>query len=139
MPPDVTVSEAARALRRSPATVRRWIQQGAPTVALGGPGRGKGSRLNLGAVAEWKTRKEGLQVAPTAERELLDAIGRGLLHSFTKCPPGHDEAVWQALKIGSRRAAVLLTEAYVTVAREVTGREPDYYPPAIHNLQRCAR
>src|SRR5688572_9582041 len=49
-----TLSEAAARLGKSPATLRRWIAEGAPCVAPGAAGRGRGAVIDIEAIRRWR-------------------------------------------------------------------------------------
>lgn len=94
------VSAAARELGISPETLRLWIRSGCPALP-GGPGRGKGSRVNVAAVRVWRDRK-----ASSSEGQLraiasvaLDFYRRGMEPDV----PGQ-----RILGISNARAAALL-------------------------------
>ena len=49
----LSLAEAAPVLGTSPESLRRWIRKGCPAT-LGGPGRGKGSHVDVDQVLEWR-------------------------------------------------------------------------------------
>jgi len=48
------ISDAARALDVSPATLRRMLAQGAPAARTGGKGRGRCTLVDPAAIAAWR-------------------------------------------------------------------------------------
>jgi hypothetical protein len=133
--PAVTLTVAARELEKSPATLRRWIAAGAPTVRLGEAGRSKGSLVIVSDLIAWRAAQEGIKVSAAHD---LDAIARGLLEAYSRGNGGNSDPVWRELGVPSGRAAVVLAEAYVSIVRALAGREPQEYPAAIETLHKCA-
>lgn len=106
MPPrpreGVPVATAARLLGRHPATIRRWIARGAPTVVLGQVGRGRGSRVDPDAILRWRSPA----VARRADREVLALIATALWSTLRR------DAVHERVGIAERAAAAVLVLAY---------------------------
>jgi len=49
----MSINKAARALNKTPSTIRRWVQKGCPCISPSETGRGKGAILNLDDVITW--------------------------------------------------------------------------------------
>jgi hypothetical protein len=52
--PAVPIRQAAQALGKSPATIRRWISDGAPCARPGTAGRGRGALVEVAALERWR-------------------------------------------------------------------------------------
>ncbi|MCC6543093.1 MAG: hypothetical protein IT392_01150 [Nitrospirae bacterium] len=77
----VKITQAAKELRKTPSTIRRWIRQGCPTVQLGETGR-EGSLVILEDIKLWRA---GIQrnddiVMDKVAIALLDALKRDGVH-----------------------------------------------------------
>lgn len=62
------------------ATIRRWIQAGCPTLVPGSRGPGRGARLDLHAVKQWRGRASG-QAGMTSD-EVVQRIAAALLSAL---------------------------------------------------------
>jgi hypothetical protein len=62
----VSLADAAAELELDVATVRRWIQAGAPCDEPGSAGRGKGARVRVDALRRWRRSREAEAPAPAA-------------------------------------------------------------------------
>ena len=63
----VLLAEAAEAIGKSEATLRRWIARGAPTVRLGGPGRAHGFLVDIADLRRWRAREVDKTAATNRE------------------------------------------------------------------------
>jgi hypothetical protein len=134
----ITVREAALEFGVDPSTVRRWItgENGPPCARPGQPGRGRGALVNLEDLRRWRAQRAGIVVASAGVD--LDGVARGLLAAFKRGNAGETDPIWRQLGDKSNRGALILSEAYTSIAREVTGREPETVPPEIETLRKCA-
>lgn len=134
--PVVSLTEAARQLEVHPSTLRRWTSdEDCPCESAGEPGRGKGAKYIVENVRRWRARKHGVELRSELDLELL---AEGLLAAHRRGNRGETRPLHEELGIPSARAAVLYAEAYVSIVRTLTGREPIGYPPAIETLHACA-
>lgn len=117
MKKSVTVAEAARALRKSPATVRRYVQAGAPCVSPGEVGRGKGALIDIDALQQWLANRAAPGLASSAQSIQLEQIAESLWRVLR-----NDRAA-EKLALSERQAAGLLLLAYERLAKDLT-REP---------------
>jgi hypothetical protein len=125
----VTIAQASRALDRSPATIRRWIAAGAPTVSLGKEGRGNGSRVNVKALAHWRSKVEGATTA-----EVLHQVARSLKDVQQRNAVGFDVTAARLLGLSDHVAAALLVEVFERIALTMTAAIPDPLPADIQHL-----
>jgi hypothetical protein len=72
----VSVREAAKRFAVDPATVRRWLASGCPSIRSGRKGPGRGAVLDVAAVAAWRGRASG--PAGLAVEEVLERIAAAL-------------------------------------------------------------
>lgn len=123
---EVTINKAAIALGKSPSTVRRWIQKGAPTVRPGEVGRGKGSIVRVKDLLQWR----GAVQVPYKER--LDFIAGVLMDCLRR------DEVGERIEITRRQAAGLLALVYERYHKNLTHEPLDRkeLPPEIKQL--CA-
>lgn len=70
------IVEAAKALKKNPATLRKWIQQGAPCLEPGEVGRGHGAQVDLAALQRWRARKLMLKTSERDDGEILVLLAR---------------------------------------------------------------
>jgi hypothetical protein len=54
----LTVEAAAKELRRSTVTIRRWLAEGAPCVRPGRSGRNGSALVDVAALRAWRARNE---------------------------------------------------------------------------------
>ena len=81
----ISITKAARALNRTPSTLRRWVQKGCPCVRPGEVGRGKGAILNLQDVITWRGGGGVFQASDDERLEflagvLMDVLRRDEIH-----------------------------------------------------------
>lgn len=137
MPDALRLHEAAKQLGRSPATLRRWIAQGAPTVFLGREGRGCGSLVNIGDLQRWR---RGGDLSTPDNTDSLARLSITLWRVF-KCDSGVGDAGYPAhrlLGIRDYQAAALLVEVYERYVQDLIGSVPDL-PPEIQLLVSLVR
>src|SRR5690349_11962605 len=74
----VTLAQAAQALGERTKTLRRWVRNGAPVVAMGRKGRGYATLVDLEQIRSWRQSQ-------TSQRQLLEFASRipGLLSDAT--------------------------------------------------------
>jgi hypothetical protein len=138
----VTTATAARAFGKSPATIRRWILQGAPCARRGESGRGRGALLDLEQVRAWRAARAGIaDVKHGADlNDTLNRIAKGLWRAFKRGTRGESEPTWSRLGDKSSRAAIMYADAFLSIVFELTGTEPspETLPAEIQTLQKCA-
>lgn len=128
----VSVKEAARVLRKSPMTLRRWIKAGAPCVSLGEVGRGHGAIVDLDAIQRWRAAQVAPGLTDTAQAVQLDQLAESLWRVLRS-----DEAD-RKVGISERQAAGLLLLAFERLSKDLTHRAVDLegLPPRMKQL--CA-
>ncbi|HJW87062.1 MAG: hypothetical protein A2132_06265 [Nitrospirae bacterium RBG_16_43_11] len=109
------INKAAKALNRSPSTVRRWIQQGAPTVRLGSVGRDNGSLVNIADIQRWR----GGGAVTANDDELLARLAIALLDTIRR------DEIHISVNISERDAASLLVLVYQRYYRNLTNEQVD--------------
>ena len=77
----MSVREVASFFQVDPSTVRRDIQRGCPVLSRGSRGPGRGARLDLHDVKQWRGRASG-QAGLTPD-EIMQRIAAALLDSLT--------------------------------------------------------
>lgn len=109
----VRVNVAAQILGVDGATIRRWLQQGAPVVSDRRP-----RLVDPEALRQWRQGSDALEAF---ERAMLDTLKRD---------GGEGSTVPQLLHIADSKAAMLLLATYERMHRELTGKdlEPPYSP-----------
>lgn len=83
----VSVREAARHFGIDPSTIRREIQRGCPVLCRGSRGPGRGARLDVNAVEQWRRAQgRGRASGPTGltPDEVLQRIAVVLLDSLNQ-------------------------------------------------------
>lgn len=134
MPEPVSVATAALQLGRRPSTVRRWIAQGAPTVALGKEGRGNGSLVDVAALQRWRARASADVCTNDADAVQRLAV---LLWNVFKRDAGVGDSGFSAhrlLGIREHQAAAYLAHIFQRAARDWTGSDSVAQPDEIKNL-----
>lgn len=106
----VPLKDAARQLGKSEATLRRWIQRGAPTVSLGSCGRGKGSTVDPEALRRWKT---GGGAGPD-RKDLPETIATALWDTLRR------DEVHLRIGVAEGQAAGLLALAFERIWKNLT-------------------
>lgn len=129
----VTLAHAAREIGVAESTVRRWVRQGAPTVALGRVGRGCGSRVNIVDLRRWRHGA----AADRAADEFLDVLATAL-HDFHRRDTGLDAPAHRTIGIPAKMAAAYLTLAFGYCALQIVGHETEL-PLGIQRLFEIAR
>jgi len=133
-----TLRTAARLLHRSPATLRRWVRLGAPTVRPGEAGRGNGSLVEVTALSEWRVQRAGavLPADRAAAYLALQIASSGIWRAFTKPPEGSAVQLWKALGLPRDEVGALLLQVFEEIARQATGHPvaDDELPAEIRRL-----
>lgn len=101
--------EAARELGRSPATLRRWIGEGAPCASPGGPGRGRGALVDVAALRRWRA----LGGAPAVQHEEWLALVAEALLAY------HREHEHRVIGLRDAAAAAYLHDLFCFIERRV--------------------
>lgn len=124
----VSLKAAAAALGKSEATVRRWVQAGAPCASPGAAGRGKGALVDVAAIARWRSG-----TAEPGHAELLAKLSAALWNVFKRDAglgdPGHI-----ALGMRDYQAAAYLALVFERCARDLTGSVPEPLPAEMRDL-----
>src|SRR5580693_2208330 len=110
MPEPVSLRVAAAALGVNECTVRRWVQQGAPCVRAGAPGRNCGALVDLAAMRRWRAERAGAEIAVPGDSVIRETIARGLLAAFKRGNGGKTDPMWRQLGVNSSRAALIISE-----------------------------
>jgi hypothetical protein len=106
--------EVARAMGKSPDTVRRWVSAGCPTISRGGRGRGRAAVLDLDEVRRWHNVQEA------DKGDLLADVGRLMLEFFRRGDePG--AAGHRVLGIPAHVAAAHLAFLYEHLSVQLAG------------------
>lgn len=126
--PGVPVAEAARILKRHPATVRRMIARGAPCIRPGEVGRNKGALIDMAAFQRWRARDLGALALD--DKDLLQRVALALWDTLRR-----DEA-HHRVGISERQAAGVLALVYERIHKNLTHRPLDVLPEEIKRL--CA-
>jgi hypothetical protein len=128
----VSVAEAARLLRKSPMTIRRYIKAGAPCLELGGVGRGHGARVDLDALQRWRANKAAPGVTLTQQAIRLDDMAESLWRVL------RNDAAADKLGISERQAAGLLLLTYERLAKDLTQKPVDLADLPARMKQLCS-
>jgi hypothetical protein len=126
----IKIEQAAEALGVAPATVRRWVREGAPCIELGTAGRGKGSLVDLAELRRWRA---GGALGERSDREQLEHLPRMLL-DFWRRDSGLDGPAHRDLGISDRAAAAYLDVLFQYICRRLD-QEPADLPPEIERLR----
>jgi hypothetical protein len=117
----VPLKVAARQLQVSQRTLQRWATEpGFPIAQEGGPGRGKGARVNVDAIKQWRCSSSNIvHIEPAKD---LRAITRlALAFHRQGQDPGH--LGQRSVGISDSQAADYLTQFVVFVAMRLGGTE----------------
>jgi len=112
----ISINRAAKVLNKTPSTLRRWIQKGAPTVKLGSVGRDNGSLVNIADLQRWRG---GGVTATENNDELLSRLAVALLDTIRR-----DEAHIR-VGISEKQAASLLVLVYQRYYRNLVNEQVD--------------
>ena len=132
-----SLAEAAKQIGCSPSTIRRWVREGAPTVSLGGAGRGNGSMVDVRALQRWRAGAEGCAADP----EILQRLAASLWDVFKRDGGVDDDRARPAhlaFGISDTQAASYLWAIFDRCARDWTGRVPDPLPSEIKTIAALA-
>jgi hypothetical protein len=112
----LSLTEAANALGVHVATLRKWIRQGAPTLALGSVGRTHGTQVDPEAVKLWRAQRAVPSLTHTAQADTLQTVAVALFDTLKR----DDLAATAGLTDGQAAMAVLMVfeRAYKNVKRE---------------------
>lgn len=121
----ITLEEAARELKKSPSTLRRWVRRGCPTVSLGQAGRGKGSIVRLSDIQRWRAGN-----AEVSQDERLQFLAICLMDCYKR------DEIHRRIGITAREAAGLLAFVYERYYKNLTHEPLDTnnLPPEIKQL-----
>jgi len=114
-----SVTAAARVLRKSPMTLRRWIKDGAPCVSEGAVGRGHGAIVDLDAIQQWRAAQAAPGLVEQSQAIQLDHLAESLWRVFK------NDAVAAKVGIAERQAAGVLLLTYERLAKDLTHRPVD--------------
>ncbi|HBO83540.1 MAG TPA: hypothetical protein DD641_00820 [Deltaproteobacteria bacterium] len=120
------INRAAKVLNKTPSTLRRWIQKGAPTVKLGSVGRDNGSLVNIADLQRWRSGGH----AAASDDERLQFIATVLMDAFKR------DEIHLRIGITARDCAGLLALVYERYHKNLL-REPldsKELPPEIEQL-----
>lgn len=122
----ITISSAARMLKRSESTIRRWVQRGCPCVRPGETGRGKGAILNLSDVMRWR----GGGVAEISPDERLQSVATVLMDCLKR------DGIHERIGITGRELAGLLVLVFERYYKNLLHEpvNPEKLPPEIVQL-----
>lgn len=126
----ITLTEAAKQMNRSAATLRRWVQQGAPTVTPGYVGRGHGALVDPAALQRWRYG----EVSQAGEAEQVALLAQAF-SDFFRHDSGINAPAHRTLGIRDREAAALLATLFEYTARRITGHDLETLPPEIARLR----
>jgi len=115
----VSVAQAARVLRKSTMTLRRWIKDGAPCVVLGEVGRNHGGLVDVDAIQQWRASQAAPGLTVQAHTIQLDALAESLWRAL------RNDGVAEKVGISERQAAGLLLLTYERLAKDLTHRPVD--------------
>lgn len=127
-----SITVAARELEVAPVTVRRWIAEGAPCIAPGASGRGRGALVEVEALRRWRATRS---VAGQDLEELDSAIAAGLWSAYFRPAPGESDSVWKLAGVRREAAALILATAFDAIFRERFRCNPRDFPPQIAKLR----
>lgn len=124
----IPITQAAKILRRHPATIRKWIAAGAPTVEHGSVGRGKGSLVRVDELRRWRAGS----VAAIDDEALFQRLAVALEDTIKR------DAVHERVGIHEGQCAGVLALTFERLSRNLMQRQVDLdrTPPEIARL--CA-
>ena len=123
----IRINKVARTLKKSPSTIRRWVQHGCPCVRPGEVGRGKGAILNLNDVITWRG---GGQAQKLSDDEHLAFIAGVLMDCFRR------DAIHEPIGVTVNKMAGMLVLIYERYHKNLTHEPVDRQklPPEIAQL-----
>lgn len=127
--------QAAAELRVSPRTLRRWLRQGAPTVARGRRGRGGRALVDPRAIAAWRLSCEAVEHADLEvfAAELPELVADAMLEAFREVDGPHKRA---AAGVLAGAWYVVTVRALDRLRRDVPElRDPEVLPAQIGHLR----
>jgi hypothetical protein len=80
----MTLIQAAKQLNIHPATLRKWIARGCPTVSLGEVGRGHGSEVDLHQIQLWRAQQAVPSFSQAAHNDTLQLLTVALLDTLKR-------------------------------------------------------
>ncbi|WP_447603035.1 hypothetical protein [Nitrospira sp. Nam80] len=118
----VSIRQAARQLKRSPHTIRRWLRQGAPYTDRGTGTKGHGARVDPEALEQWYGRTRGLAACQNGGFD-LDRLAAFFLEFLIK-DAGLSHRAHEMLDMDRKQAARYLILLYRFLSIELSGEEP---------------
>lgn len=100
------LTEAARALGISPATLRRWLTQGAPVASRGRRGRGRAHLIDPTAVRRWRAASDHDARLIEFAGALPELIGKAMADAFRLHPDKRQRAALAWLACAGWQLAV---------------------------------
>lgn len=129
----VTVVQAARELRVTPAAVRRMLRLGAPNVSPGAPGRGKGALVLVSDLKAWRARRRGMDGDVAGADRFIDQLAACLLEVL-RCDAGGGLPLYRVIGITEGQTAAVLATVFERVYRRIHGRYAERVPPEIETI-----
>jgi len=127
----------AAALGISPATLRRWLRQGAPQARKGRRGRGGGAELDPRAIAAWRSSDHATVPACVLAAELPEILADSIWAVFVDVPDADKRRVASALAAAWYAATCAIRDRLATVDPSIP--ETDVLPEKIDHLMRHFR
>ena len=136
----IAVDQAARVLGVTPATVRGWIDEGAPVVRRGRKGRGHSTLVNVAALDAWREARTSASSTDALLMQLAAEQSSVLAEAMV-------EAHQRAEGFDKRKLAAFAVATYYLIdtvlrdrLRERCATVPDVreLPPEIERLRKIA-
>ena len=115
----VTVKQAAKVMRKSPMTLRRWIKAGAPCVRLGEVGRNHGTLIIIDEMQRWRAAQVAPGLILAEQRIQLEHLAESLWRCL------RSDAIAEKLGISEAQAAGALLLTYERLAKDLTRKPVD--------------
>ncbi len=124
------LTEAARELNVSPATLRRWLTQGAPVASRGRRGRGCRTLICPNAIRQWRAASDHDARLTKFAGAMPELVGKAMADAFRLHPDKRQRAALAWLACAGWQLA---TEA---LADQLGHPGPDAIPPEIERLRK---